>query len=176
MLDVTEVLERRLLAALESATAAGPPDAWARLEAPRGGERQAAAVLVRLAERPSREEMIEEARKIAAAVAKRREKREPQPLWEEVAELLEALGEGPDGAAAAGVFGLALWRRVKGFPLEPIHQTFRGVAPDAPARPELLAGAARVLLRARARRWVEDDLATTRSAGKRPAAAAEGGP
>jgi hypothetical protein len=142
------------------------PDGWRELEPPDGGaERPAAALLLRIAEEPDVEAMQAAAREIHdRLVARHRERGEEEEdavsakmPWSRLAAALGALHSDGD---PPHLYAFPLWSQLKDFPLTAIRGAFRGLAPAAPElRPAFLADVARVLLRARARSWIDRSLA-----------------
>jgi hypothetical protein len=153
VIGAREVLERRLLAALEQAARVEMPSAWSHLR-PQEALRPAAAVLLRVAQRGSRAEMARELRETAKRVKTGRDGRTggEQELWPEVATAVERLGElRPD---SQGLLGLELWGR--GVPLGELASSLRDLLPaELEAGEPFLSAAARTLLQALARSWSE---------------------
>jgi hypothetical protein len=155
MIGSREILERRLLAALGQAARVEMPVPWRTLR-PREAEalRPAAAVLLRVAQRRSRKEMVQDLRDTAERVKASREGRAggEQELWLEVAMAIERLGElSPD---RTGLLGLALWGR--GVPLIELSRAFRDLRPEELTTGEpFLGAAARTLLQTLARSWTD---------------------
>lgn len=152
------LLERRLLAALEAASRIELPAPWDRLRPRDAALRPAAAVLLRIAQRGDRAEMVADLRGIAEDVAARRGGREggEQALWPQVARAIERLGTLSPGTQ--GVLGMALWSSpaLHGSWAE-VGRALRGLLPE-PREPgeRFLTALARSLLGALARKWTED--------------------
>lgn len=164
MIAAREVFERRLLAALEQAAGVELPPAW-RLEPTPGNLRPAAAVALRVAEAGSRREMAELLRSWADQIGKNREGREggEKDLWVKLAEALEHLGDRPEDDPR-GLFGLRLWSEGAGLPVEELGRPLRSLLPATlEVQEPFLTEAGRALLRALAKRWLEQAQAETGS-------------
>ncbi len=142
---------------LEQSTLAELPRAWRDLRPPKRSERQAAAAFLRLADCQGWEQMQQCARAAARDIARQRQERSPElvDLWSDLEEALDRLAQ-PMAAGAPGLLSLALWRE-EGLPLlDEIYSPFRGLVPRQPElRLDFLAAIARVLLKARARSWID---------------------
>lgn len=166
-MDTTKVYRERVLAAIEQALIAGLPTGWRDLEAPRSREREAAAVLLRLAEHDALAEMQQTAIEAAATAAERRH--DPmageERFWEGLKDLLARIGEGRQGGPRS-VADLALWGEgpVRSL-VDGVDHAFGGPAAGSGALDEeTLTAVARLVLRACARRW----LIEARKADQRP--------
>jgi hypothetical protein len=156
MIEARDLLERRLLAALEQAAMVELPAAW-RPRPAKEALRPAAAVVLRVASCGSRDEMVRELRATAARIAANREGRlgGERELWSSLAGAIERLGE--TGEEAQGLLGLRLWKEVEGVAIREIWSALRLQLPAQPAAGEdFLAALSRVLLRALARRWSDE--------------------
>ncbi len=72
MITARDVLERRLLSALEQGAGVGLPSAWKSLRPDEANLRPAAALLLRIASQGSRQEMVKELRALATRVEENR--------------------------------------------------------------------------------------------------------
>lgn len=172
-IDAARLFEARLLHRLEQGLRTRLPALWQALEPPRGGQRAAAGVLLRLSEEPSWQRMARGARQAAEQVARRREgaQREAQPLWGRLADLLESFDAEDTETAAQGLARLALWKTFTDQPLVHTARGFGAALPELAVNEQLLGKLARLLLRARARLWIEEATrleAEERAGRKRP--------
>lgn len=160
MTTALEILQRRLLEAVEQVGSTDQaPKPWSDIEPEHDGHlRPAAAVFERVAEKPSREEIVAELRCIAKRITEHREGQDKSgekgeaSVFTKAAEAVEGLDRlEPDRAS---LLGLSLWQRGKG-PVGSIQHALRSSLPKAlPVDEELLTRAAQILLRGRARAWV----------------------
>lgn len=170
MIRAEEILERRHLQSLAQAAAAGLPAGWRDLAPPRGKARTAAAVLLRLAEAATCEAMTEELAALTTC-AERQAHHRASPggegaedteatLWNRLRDLVRALA--PEPAAAGALAHLPAWSHLGGGgggrSATAIERPFRSLLPaDLPAREEVVAEAARILLRTTARAWTQEE-------------------
>jgi len=172
-MDAERIVTRRFLAACEQEARIALPAGWERPQPEAGKLRQSAAVLLRVAERPDRAAMQALLDEIADRVARRQGTREDRQdrdeigearLWREIRTLVSRLGEMRTGARA-GLFSLAVashgpWSRE----LAAVLRTVGGTAPAAGE--ETLAELARILLRAKARQWSDQDKAREKAGAR----------
>lgn len=157
MIAGRQILERRLLASLGQAVAVALPPSWRDLRPSSPNLRSAATVLLRIAAAPNRAEMARALRDTADRVTRNREGRGggERDLWPRVAAAVESLEETREGPG--GLFGLRLWSDVEGVPLQDLWESLGQQVPADRAAPEpFLTAAARVLLHALGRSWVEE--------------------
>lgn len=158
MMDAEKVYLERVFAAIEQTLNADLPPGWRDLRAPRSREREAAAVLLRLAGLHKLDQMQEE---VTAALARAEERRhDPEAgekrFWEGLRELLVRLGDGRQDGPPLSLADLALWGDGSVRPLiDRVDRVFRGtVAVAGAVDDEALTGVARLVLRGTARRWL----------------------
>jgi hypothetical protein len=177
MIAARDVLERRLLAALEQAVVVTLPEHWKGLDIDKGKRRSAAAVLLALADHASRQEMLAELDRIGMQAKTRAEQRgrasdeegkEPPEvkLWRDLHAAIEAVtrrrdeleaGESKIDGGAVPLRQLAVWHHI-GDPFQRICAPFRGsVLLEEPASEPVAGEIARILLRAKARVWMDED-------------------
>lgn len=180
-MDAVRIFQRRLLFALEQTAVATLPPGWDRLEPTSPANLRAAARIVgRVTELPDRAAMAGRLRAIAEESRENRGDREGEErLWQRLAERVEGLRDRPDGAPD-DLASLRLWQGWPPWdglqsPLDGLRHDLDGLLPqDLPPGEALLGGAASVLLRALARRWVsrakELDDARQASIGREEAA------
>lgn len=176
-LSVQRVLERRLLAAWHQQCSAGLPSEWQALAPEEGKRRAAAAVVQRLAELSTRAEMeaaLEERARKAAERAKERGKKDPgageRNLWLQLKARLASLEEATGGPQPS-LYSRRLWGSGSSMPLSSIAGAFRDfLSQPRPPGEAFLTGVAKVLLRALAKSWMEEDRKRTEQAerGSRP--------
>jgi hypothetical protein len=169
VIDAGRVFEKRLLYALEQSAVAGLPPGWAQLEPGRHNLRAAARIVERVAELPNRSAMAARLRTIAQESTRNRGDRPgEEELWQGLAKSLDRLGDRRQGAPD-DVSSLTLWSGWPPWdeprsPLLDLRIASRGLLPDFfPPTEALLEEAARILLRALARRWVAKDRLETAS-------------
>ncbi|MGH9361794.1 MAG: hypothetical protein ACRD2T_07735 [Thermoanaerobaculia bacterium] len=172
-MDAEEVIRRRFLSAFEQTVRADLPGGWDEPVPERGKLRQSAAVLLQVAERPDREAMGKLLDEIAGRAggqegAREQEARELEQhaeakLWLRLRDLVGRVGETRRGEPA-NLFTLDL---CAGQPwISPMAQVAREVGVKSPpATEETLTELARILLRAKARQWSEEDRRRDKEAG-----------
>jgi hypothetical protein len=186
VITADHVLARRLLAALEQAAAVDLPSPWKKLSIGKGKRRSAAAVLLGLADRSNREDMLGALKMYRLRAAERAKQRgrsadedpketEELKLWNDLDGAIHFVSARRPGGAEADVASgddpvplrqLAVWERL-GANFDRVCQPFRDSGPlDAPAPNELLDEIARILLRAKARTWMDEDRAGRKSAAQ----------
>lgn len=156
-MDADRLRSARVLAAIEQSISAELPPGWEDLQPPRRRAREAAAVLVRLAETPSLGEMRKQADEGARTAQKRAHDREAGELafWQRLGGLLESFTD-PAPDRPPTLAGLALWGdgavpRL----IDRVAGSLRGLAvAGGPVDDETLTALARLVLRARARAWL----------------------
>jgi hypothetical protein len=150
-----EVVERRLLAALEQAAGVALPASWRLQPASAKNLRPAASVLLRVAGLGCRRDMMKHLRGTAKTVAENRGDRPggEQDLWPQVAEAIEQLGALSEGKQ--GFFALRLWES-PGMPLQEVWQLQKLLPTGFEAGDAFLNELARTLLRALAKAWQDE--------------------
>jgi hypothetical protein len=163
-MDVERVVTRRFLAVCEQEAESALPAGWDGPRPETGKLRQSAAVLLLVAERPDRAAMMKLLAETADRVARRQSTREDrQPgqeggearLWRDIRTLLDRFGTIRPGTCGH-LFDLEVcsqgpWSRR----LEAVLRDVGGTPPAATE--ETLTELARILLRAKARRWSDED-------------------
>lgn len=155
-MNVTKVRDARALAAIEQAIGGELPAGWRQLEPPRNREREAAAVLLRLAEQSDLAAMTTAAKGARQAGERKHDSEAGEKtFWKGLHELLAAFEE-PAADRPPSLAGLALWA---GGPvpalIDGIDRDLRGATTGGgPVASETLAALARIVLRARARAWL----------------------
>lgn len=179
MIAAEQVLARRLLAALELAATVELPDKWMERDPDllEGKRRSAAAVLLGLADRPGREEMLAALDSFSKRATERARQRgrgseeagkAPNEVrfWRNLQDAIRnvgarhddrAGGEGEASDAPVPLRQLAAWGPL-GDHFQHICAPFRDPVPrEVPASEEVLTEIVRILLRAKARRWMDED-------------------
>jgi len=155
-MTVVDLLERRLLAALDQSVSVSLPPGWDGLHIRAGKRRAAAAALLRVADQPDLAAMI---RLLDDLARQGREGKgnEERSFWRELSRLLAEVAE-PQPGAPASLLGLRLWNSHPGEgPLGALLKPLRPLLPhDPPVREEFLAEAGRILLCAQARFWMDE--------------------
>ncbi|MGH9362596.1 MAG: hypothetical protein ACRD2T_11835 [Thermoanaerobaculia bacterium] len=173
-MDAEEVIRRRFLSAFEQAIWAELPPGWADLRPERGKLRRSAAVLLQVAEQPHRKAMGGLLEEIAQGVGtaregsrrreetRAREKPGEAALWRSIRELVDRAGETRPGEP--NLFALELCRgQAWTGPLARLARDIGGRVPAATE--EALTELARILLRATARKWSDEDRRSEKGAG-----------
>lgn len=187
-MDASEIVTGRFLAGFEQRAGAKLPKGWKEVRPEDGKLRRSAAVLLEVAERPTLDEMALRLAEIAQRVAEREGRQRPSrdgdeaagerggklaesALWGEVRRLLGRLAEAQPGARAKDLFGLEICRGERWVGSLARSVLAAGFEPP-PATAEALAAMGRILLRAKARQWSDEDRQHER--GMAQAQAAEG--